>query len=234
MINFIFLTLIFIYIFYRFNGEDIDLNSNNCKQPMLWLHAVGSHEKLKFASDKEYCGVEIDTVLSDSQKLIASYYDTEDLDALNLNDLILSEKIIKYWWIDLKNLKFSNAYKITKIINRLSKKHKEKFFFIESHDFLGLWRFKALSNNVYKVYWLAKGPNKNNNFHLSTPFYYLRSVLANILIDPDFISMFNYQLGNLDYLWAGKRKIFTFTINSHMEYKKASDMGVSVILTDKL
>ena len=230
----IFLIFILFFLFLRFYGEDIILDHDNCKTPMLWLHAVSSHERLKSASEKKYCGVEIDITLSNDQKLIASYDDPEDLNATKLDDLISINKKIKYWWIDLKNLNFSNAHKISLILNELSLKHKEKLFFIESHDFFGLWRFKAINENIYKVYWLAKGPYKNSDFHSSMPLYYLRSVLANILINPDFISMFHYQLSNSEFLWVGKRQIFTFTVNNLMEYQSVSNKGISVILTDKL
>ena len=225
---------IFFFLFSRFYGEDISLSTDDCKMPMLWLHAASSLERIKFASEKEYCGVEIDTTFSNNQTLIASYNDPEAINAINLDNLISSEKKIKYWWIDLKNLNFANAHKISLVVNELSLKHSKKFFFIESHDFFGLWRFKTIKNNVFKVYWLAKSPNKSNDFHLSMPLYYLRSILANIFINPDFISIFHYQLDGSDFLWAGKRKIFTFTVNNQGEYKSVSDMGASVILTDGL
>ena len=116
----------------------------------------------------------------------------------------------------------------------LSARHNENIFFVESHNFIGLWFLNTKSDDVYKVYWLAKGPNKNNHLHWSTPLYYLRSVLANIIIDPDFVSMFYYQASNLDFLWVGKRQRFAFTVNDSKEYESMSDMGVNVILTDSL
>ena len=231
---FIISLFIFLICFYRFYGEKIILTNDNCEYPMLWLHAAGSQERLKLASEKKYCGVEIDTTFSSNRGLIASYNKPNDTNVPNLEELISSNTSIKYWWLDLKNLNYSNAKESSKLIKDLSLKFKDNFFLIESHNFIGLWFFDSSQNNIYKTYWLAKGPYQNNKLHLGTPFYYLRSVLANIIIDPDFVSMFHYQVNHSDFLWIGTREKLTFTVNKAQEYKKVSKMGVSVILTDNL
>lgn len=225
---------IFLLCFYRFYGEKTILTNDDCDYPMLWLHAAGSQERLKLASEKKYCGVEIDTTFSLNRGLIASYNKPNDTKVPNLEELISSNTSIKYWWLDLKNLNYSNAKESSKLIKDLSLKFKDNFFLIESHNFIGLWFFDSSQNNIYKTYWLAKGPYQNNKLHWGTPFYYLRSVLANIIIDPDFISMFHYQVNHSDFLWIGAREKLTFTINKAQDYKKVSKMGVSVILTDNL
>ena len=113
-------------------------------------------------------------------------------------------------------------------------KFTKNIFFIESHNFNGLWLLNTEPTNVYKLYWLSKGPYKNSNIHLKLPLYYFRSLLANIIINPDFVSMFHHQISQLDFIWVGKRKRFAFTINSKEEYKQLYDKKVSVILTDNL
>ena len=220
--------------FFRFYGDEININDVNCEIPMLWLHAASTQEKLKYASESNYCGVEIDITLSPNRGLIASYNNPNDSNAPTLNDLISNNSKIKYWWLDFKNLNFSNAYSSSYLIESLSSKYTENIFFVESHNFIGLMFLNLKLENVYKTYWLAKGPNRNNQFHWSTPLYYLRSFLSNIIIDPDFVSMFHYQISKQDFIWVGKRKRFAFTVNSFEEYEKISDAGVSVILTDQL
>tara|TARA_X000000950_G_C13627230_1_gene541918 strand:- start:17 stop:742 length:726 start_codon:yes stop_codon:yes gene_type:complete len=232
------LITIFIFLmlltFYRFYGEKLELNTEYCKNPKLWLHAAGSHEKLKYAFENEYCGVEVDTTFSPYRGLIASYNKPNDINAKNLKDLIAKNKGIKYWWLDFKNLNYSNANESAQLLKNLSVIYKEHVFLIESHDFIGLWFLNLELENFYKVYWLSKGPNKNDNIHWSTPLYYFRSALANIVINPDFISMFYYQVGQRDFLWLGKRQKFAFTVNDINEYKRLIQMGVYVILTDNL
>lgn len=231
----IILFIILIFCSYlRFVGDKIVLEDKNCDNPMLWLHAAGSKERLNYALKNKYCGVEIDTTFSANRGLIASYDNPNDKNAPNLDDLILNNSSIKYWWLDLKNLNISNASHISEIIFNLSSKYKKNVFLIESHNFIGSWFLKTKSDDVYKIYWLAKGPKKNNNIHWTTPFYYFRSVLANIIINPDFVSMFYYQVGNYDFLWVGKRESFAFTINTLEEYNYLSAKGVNVMLTDNL
>ena len=225
---------IILIISFRFFGEKIFLENKLCGNPMLWLHAAGSQERLVYATDNKYCGVEIDTTFSTKRGLIASYNEPDDENAPNFEDLVANNLNIKYWWLDLKNLSGSNAFEISKEIKNLSSIYKENIFLVESHNFIGLWFLNTNSEDVYKIYWLAKGSKKNNKFQWSTPIYYLRSVLANIIIDPDFISMFHYQASNLDYLWIGKRQKFAFTVNDFKEYNSMFDIGVSVILTDSL
>lgn len=233
-IIFIFLVIIFLIGSFRFFGEKKFLITDSCGNPMLWLHAVKNHKKLIYASELKYCGVEVDTTLSSDQKLIASYNKPDDINAINLIDLLAKEKNIKYWWIDFKNLNLSNYSKASQLIDELSKKHRQKKIFIESHNFFGLWLLNIMNDNVYKVYWLSKGPNQNSKFNWSMPLYYFRAIMANIIINPDFISMFHHQVDKSNFLWVGNRNVFTFTVNSFEEYKKVKDNGVKVILTDNL
>lgn len=228
------LILILIFSIFRFYGEKIVLKDNICDYPMLWLHAAGSQERLKYASRNNYCGVEIDTTVSSNRGLIASYNKPNDLKASKIDDLISNNTNIKYWWLDLKNLNYSNASQASMLIENLSLKYKKNIFLIESHNFFGLWFLSLKPNNLYKTYWLAKGPNQNSDLHWSTPFYFLRSVFANIFIDPDFISMFHHQVGNNDILWVGNRQRFAFTVNILDDFEILSDKGVNVILTDNL
>ncbi len=230
----IFCALILFVSFFRFNGENIVFENKSCTTPMLWLHAAGSQERLKYALNNKYCGVEIDTTFSYDRGLIASYNNPNDIVAPSIEQLISNNLQIKYWWLDLKNLNSFNANEISEKILDLSSKYKTNTILIESHDFIGLWLLNTKPDDVYKIYWLAKGPNKNSLAHWSTPLYYLRSVLANIIIDPDFVSMFHYQVSRSDYLWVGKRKRFAFTINNIKDYNILSDMRVSVMLTDNL
>jgi hypothetical protein len=228
--------LIFFFILaisIRFFGEKTFLKHELCGDPMLWLHAASSQERLIYAANNKYCGVEIDTTFSKERGLISSYNKPDDESAANLKDLVANNLNIKYWWLDLKNLNGSNAGKISKEIENLSSIYQENIFLVESHNFLGLWFLNTNSESVYKVYWLAKSSKKNNKFQWNTPIYYLRSILANIIINPEFVSMFHYQVSNLDFLWVGNRQRFAFTINNLKEYENASNMGVYVILTDK-
>lgn len=230
----IFSFILIIFSFKRFNGEKIVFYSEICNYPMLWLHAAGSKERLKYAVENKYCGVEIDTTYSTERGLIASYNNPDDKNAQSIDELIKDNFHIRYWWLDLKNLNNTNAREISELINRLSMVHTRNIFFIESHNFIGLWFLKTKLKGIYKVYWLSKGPNKNNQIHWKTPLYYLRSILANMIIDPDFVSMFHYQVGNFDYLWVGNRQRFAFTVNTHNDYQLITDMGVEIILTDDL
>lgn len=233
-ISIIILFLLFYLFYLRFSGEKIVFEDKNCNYPMLWLHAAGSQERLKYALKNKYCGVEIDITFSSDRGLIASYNNPNDKNAPDLENLISNNSSIKYWWLDVKNINVSNALDVSEIIHNLSSRYNKNVFLIESHNFIGLWLLRTKSEDVYKIYWLAKGPKKNNNISWSSPFYYFRSVLANIIIDPDFVSMFHYQVGNSDFLWVGKRERFAFTINTSEEYNNLSTLGVSVILTDDL
>lgn len=230
----IILSTILIISLFRFYGDKIVFNDETCSGPMFWLHAAGLQERMNSVTKKRYCGVEIDTTFSFDRGLIASYNKPDDKNASSLEELINNNTSIKYWWLDLKNLNISNAIQISKLIKNLSSKYKNKEFLVESHNFLGLWFLNTNNEGIYKIYWLSKGPNKNNYTHTSTPLYLLRSILANIIIDPDFISMFHYQVSNKDFLWVGNRQKFAFTINDLEIYEDMTDMGVSVLLTDNI
>lgn len=233
-----YLIIIFIFLivilFNRFYGQKLELNTEYCKNPKLWLHAAGSHERLKYAFENDFCGVEVDTTFSADRGLIASYNEPNDINAEKLKDLVTNNKGIKYWWLDFKNLNYSNANEASQLLESLSVIDKKNVFLIESHNLIGLWFLKLEFENIYKVYWLAKGPNKNSQIHWSTPLYYLRSVIANIVLNPDFISMFYYQVGQNDFLWVGTRHKFAFTVNDIYEYERLIQLGVHVVLTDNL
>ena len=229
----IFILLILIF-FYKFNSKSIAFVDKSCGHPMLWLHAAYSQERLKFSIDNGYCGVEIDTTFSTNRGLIASYNEPDNLVVPLLEDLISDNLDIKYWWLDIKNLNATNAKKISNLIGDLSNKFNQTTFFIESHNFIGLWFLNTKSEELYKVYWLAKGPYKNNQSHILTPLYFVRSILANIFINPDFISMFHYQLSEKDFIWVGNRQRFVFTVNNIKDYERAAFFGANVILTDNL
>ncbi len=230
----IILLFLLIISLIRFYGEKKFFHDNSCKSPMLWLHAVGNKERMERISQNKYCGVEIDTTYSSDRGLIASYNKPNDKNALRIEEIIYNNTNIKYWWLDFKNLNSSNAKQISKLIKNLSSKFTENIFLVESNNFVGLWFLNTDADEIYKIYWLAKGPYKNNQIHASTPLYLLRAILANIIIDPDFVSMFHYQVNNVDFLWVGNRQKFAFTINSLETYNKMSDMGVSVLLTDNI
>ena len=227
------LALLLIFFFVRFYGEKIDLSIDECQYPMQWLHASGTKENLEYAVENKFCGVEIDTTLSINQNLIASYNNPNDLNALKLIDLINKNTNIKYWWLDFKNLSYSNFKIASKLINDLSEEYSNKIFLIESHNFIGLWFLNLKYENLYKIYWLSKGNKKDSKINLLSPFYYFRSILANIFINPDFVSMFHYQVGDYDFLWVGNRNRFAFTVKSEIEFKNMEKFGVSVFLVDK-
>ena len=230
----IIISSLLIISLFRFYGENKNFNDHGCKSPMLWLHAAGTQEKIESISQKKYCGVEIDTTFNTNRGLISSYNKPNDKSASSIEEIVYNNKNIKYWWLDLKNLNSSNAKQISKLMQNLSSKFTENIFLVESHNFMGLWFLNVDAKEVYKIYWLAKGPNKNNHIHATTPLYLLRAILANIIIDPDFVSMFHYQVNNRDFIWVGNRQKFAFTINNLETYNKMADMGVSVLLTDNI
>lgn len=219
--------VVLLMAFYRFHGSSIVLASHNCGTPAVWKHGTGTIEKLKIAEQQGFCGIEVDVIWISKGYFIAEYADPNKESAPKLSELITAFPNFKYWWLDVKNLDVANAAQASKGLNILLKQTSGKMI-IESHNIFGLSLFTS-NERIYKAYWLAK----NESWAGFIP-YQLRSIFAMLVINPEFVSMFDYQVGENDYIWLGARTRLAFTVNNIQVLNSLFLNDVAVVLTDTL
>ncbi len=217
-----------ISIVHRFNGNNYNFNSIYCEVPMKWKHAVRNIQDVKLASKNKYCGIEIDINLHPNGVLISEYHNPMNLVAPKVVDLMRAAPEIEYWWLDFKNLKYSNATLASSVLKKLEAATDGKII-VESKNFFGLFFLNVDSSDIFKAYWLAK----NSKLYLYFP-YLARSILAMIMIDPDFVTLFSNQVSNNDYIWIGSRQKLVFTVNDPSDFNDLVLKDVEVVLTDTL
>ena len=223
-----------------------------CTSESIWKHAAykddnnrSYFDNIKSAIKSGYCGIEIDIIYDEKEKLIYVSHDPiyslkekKELSLENLDTIIQKKKI--YIWLDWKNTKLLQLPEGLKIIQNSLKDYlayKDSIVFIETPNILHneFINFLNEKDNIYSLNWLSYGSHKDNLIENIKNIY--RKVRARIYIcvlKDRWVTSDNLKILQLCNNQRKVKSIFIFTINDKLNAKEAFKAGARVVLSDTL
>jgi len=222
-----------------------------CTSKSIWKHAAymdnsnsSNFDNVKSAIKNGYCGIELDIIYDENEKLIYISHDPlpsskkKKLSLKNLDKIIEGEKI--YIWLDWKNTKLFQLSKGLEIIQNSLKgylSNKDSIVFIETPNILHneFINFLNEKNNIATLNWLSYGSHEKNIIESIKNIYRKVRAWAYVCVLQDkWVSSPNIKILQLCKNQRKVRSIFIFTINQKLKADEAFKEGASVVLSDTL
>ena len=242
-----------ILIFLTSNSLSSEKNDlKYCSSKSIWKHSAyrgdknkSYFENISSAIKSGYCGIEIDIIYDEDEKIIYISHDAinssekkKELSLNNIDKIIQNEKI--YIWLDWKNTKLFQLPKGLKIIQNSTKgylENKDSKIFIETpnilhNEFINFYNEK---NNIYTLNWLSYSSDKNNLIEsLKNIYRKIRAWTYICVLQNKWISSHDVKILQLCKNQRKAKSIFIFTINQKFRVEQIFQEGARVILSDTL
>lgn len=223
-----------------------------CSSTSIWKHAAykGNNNKTYFeninsAIAEGYCGIEIDIIYDEKEKLIyishnpiSSSDKKKELSLKQLDNIINNKNI--YLWLDWKNTNLFELKKGFQIIQESMNSYlsdKDSIIFIETPNILHNKTIMILndSKNIAVLNWLSYSSKKKIFIEKIKNIYRkVRAWSYVCFLKDKWVSSHDLDILKLCKEKRKTKGIFIFTINDNFEAQKAFDDGALVVLSDDL